>query len=132
MVKTHQWVTLTREDAVRFGKYAIRALNFWIENSLRTPFAGVWGTGATDEGTPAAALVVSLTADAAVVAKNGPFADREKTALHYLMEHVGGGVALCDLHSVDEVLREFHWDPGRGGHAEFAAARLPRRRLEKP
>lgn len=91
LAKTHQWVTLTREDAVRFGKYAIRALNLWIENSLRTPFAGVFQTmGATDEGTPAAALVVSLTADAAVVAKNGPFADREKTALHYLMEHVGG------------------------------------------
>eukprot|EP00392_Amoebophrya_sp_AT5.2_P015733 g15949.t1 len=36
--KHHQWATLNREDAMRFGKFVVRGLNLWMAKSLKTDF----------------------------------------------------------------------------------------------
>eukprot|EP00392_Amoebophrya_sp_AT5.2_P011680 g11763.t1 len=80
--KSHQWLSLTREDALRFAKYVIRGLNYWIFNALLTPYTQVFGTGATDEAVISASLVASMVGeDAGVREKRGPFADPAKTPL---------------------------------------------------
>lgn len=89
--KSHQWLSLNREDARRFAKYVIRGLNYWVYNALLTPYTQVFGTGATDEAVISAALVASMVdEDAGVRDKRGPFSDPAKTPLQYLLDHLGG------------------------------------------
>eukprot|EP00392_Amoebophrya_sp_AT5.2_P002814 g2819.t1 len=38
--KHHQWGTLNREDATRFGKFVVRGLNLWMAKSLKADYYG--------------------------------------------------------------------------------------------